>query len=38
MNSQGLKGYTVDLLEQLAMGMKFDYEIVIASENTYGSR
>ena len=35
---QGLTGYTINLLEELAKSMKFDYEIVIASENQYGYR
>ena len=37
-NLQGLTGYTLDLLEELSRSMKFDYEVVIASDNEYGYR
>lgn len=35
---QGLTGYSVDMLKELSMGMNFEYEIVIATNNAYGSR
>ena len=36
--TQGLTGYTIDVLKKLSKEMNFDYEIVLASGNQYGHR
>ena len=38
MPNRGLTGYCINLLERLAQGMDFDYEIVAADNNEYGKK
>lgn len=38
MPNRGLKGYCIELLEELAKRMKFDYEIVPSNRNAYGAK